>query len=215
MKRMLIGLAVIAVLAASVPATASLTTITSPPGTIRAGWNLFALPGIPVEPAPSSVLGSTPIDGCLYRWDAVGQSLYIYDMWTPEMFGNMLLTDGYWLQTDADTTISFSGLDDNNAMDVWVSLPKAGWSLIGNPFNGDFTWANAKVVDGNVTISLQQAAKTENWLNSVGLWWDSENQSLNEIGIPDDFPQYEIMQAWHGYWVQSYVDKIALIFESS
>jgi len=215
MKRMLIGLAVIAVLAASVPATAALTTITSPPGTVCAGWNLLALPGIPVDPAPTSVFGSTAIDGCLYRWEAATQSLFIYDTWTPEMFGNMLLTDGYWLQTGADTTVSFTGLNDNNSMDVWVSLPKAGWALIGNPFNAEFTWANAKVVDGNVTISLQQAAKTEGWLNSQGFWWDSTTQSLNDFGIPDDWVPYETLLPWHGYWVQSYVDKIALILESS
>lgn len=215
MKRVLIGLALIAILCASVPATAALTTITSPPGTVQAGWNLLALPGIPVDPTPPNVFAGIDIDGRMYRWDAAVQGLFIYDSWSPEMFGNILLTDGYWLETDSYATVSFSGLDDNNSMDVWVSLPKAGWSLIGNPFNSEFTWENAKVVDGNVTISLQQAAKTEGWLNSLGYWWDSSTQGLNEIGIPDDFPQYETMQPWHGYWVESFVDKIALIFESS
>lgn len=215
MKRMLIALAMIAVLAASVPATAALTTITSPPGTVLAGWNLLALPGIPVDPTPTTVFGTIDIDGRLTRWDAAVQGQFIYDAWSPEQFGNMLLTDGYWLDTDADGTISYSGLDDNNSMDVWVSLPKAGWSLIGNPFDSEFTWANAKVVDGNVTISLQQAAKTEGWLNSQGYWWDNSTQGLCDFGIPDDWVPYETLLPWHGYWVQSYVDKIALIFESS
>ncbi len=213
MKRLLIGLALIAVL--SVPATAALTTITSPAGTVNAGWNLLALPGIPVDPTPTSVFGSIPIDGSLYRWDAATQSILLYDTWSPEAFGNMLLTDGYWLVTDAAGTISYPGLDDNDAMDVWVSLPKAGWAIIGNPFSTEFTWENAKVVDGNVTISLQQAAKTEGWLNSFGFWWDGSTQSLCDFGIPEDFASTGVLQAWHGYWVQSYVDKIALILESS
>lgn len=213
MKRLLIGLALIAVL--SVPATAALTTITSPPGTVNAGWNLMTIPGIPIDPAPASVLPPIPLDQMLYRWDAATQSLVYYDSWLLEQYGNMLLTDGFWLVTDAPQTISYAGLDDNNSMDVWISLPKAGWAIIGDPFDREYTWENAKVVDGNVTISLQQAAKVEGWLNSSGYWWDSSTQSLCDFGIPDDFPSFETLQAWHGYWVQSYVDKIALILESS
>lgn len=215
MKRVLFGLALAAIIAVSVPATAALTTITSPPGAVVPGWNLVAVPGIPVNPAPESVFTGQDIDGRLTRWDAAVQGTFTYDMWSPEMFGNILLGDGYWLDATSEGPVSFSGLDDNNSMDVWVSLPKAGWSLIGNPFNAEFNWANAKVVDGNVTISLQEAAKTEGWLNSQGLWWDNTVQGLCDIGIPDDFPQYETMLPWHGYWIESFVDKIALIFEAS
>lgn len=215
MKRVLFGLVLIVAMAATMPASAALTTITSPPGAVSAGWNLIALPGIPVDPDPANVLTGINIDGNLYRWDAAMQGLYQYDMWSPDQFGNMLLTDGYWLQSDNSATISYSGLDDNNSMDVWISLPKAGWSLIGNPFNADFSWPSAKVVDGNVTVDLQQAAYTNGWLNSIGFWWDGTTQGLYDIGIPDDFAWTETMQAWHGYWIQSNVDKIALIFESS
>ncbi|MBP6963173.1 MAG: hypothetical protein KBC96_02085 [Armatimonadetes bacterium] len=214
MKRTIIGLVLVS-LAAMLPASAALTTITSPPGTVVSGWSLIALPGIPVDPDPLVVMNGIDIDGKLTRWDAATQSLYQYDLWTPEVFGNMLLTDGYWVQSDSPGTISYAGLDDNNSMDVWISLPKAGWSLIGNPFNRDFTWADAKVVDGNVTVSLQDAAYTNNWLSSVGMWWDAGTQSLYDIGLPDDWPYTETMQAWHGYWIQSNVDKIALILESS
>lgn len=213
MKRVLIGLALIAVL--SVPATAALTTITSPVGTVNPGWNLMTIPGIPIDPAVASVLPPIPLDGNLYRWDAATQGLKMYDSWNPEDYGAMLLTDGFWLVTDSAQTISYAGLDDNNTMDVWISLPKAGWAMIGNPFNRDYTWADAKVVDGNVTISLLQAAKTEGWLESYGYWWDSSTQSLCDFGIPEDFMSTDILLPWHGYWVQSYVDKIALILESS
>lgn len=215
MKRVLFGFVLAVIVAASLPATAALTTVTSPPGAIEAGWNLLTVPAIAINPTPESVFSGFDIDSRLTRWDAVLQGTFTYDAWSPEMFGNVLLGDGYWFESDASGSVSFSALDDNNSMDVWVSLPKAGWALIGNPFNRDFNWPDAKVVDGNVTISLQEAAKTEGWLNSLGYWWDNSAQGLCDIGISDDFPWTETMLSWHGYWIETFVDKIALIFESS
>lgn len=212
MKRMLIGLVLAAVIA--LPSAAALTTITSPPGTVQPGWNMIGLPGIPVNPDPASVLAGYPLDQRLQRWEASVQGLNIYDEWSPEAFGNMLLTDGYWLVSDTAGEISYTGLNDNDAMDVWISLPKAGWTLIGNPFSYDFDWSTAKVVDGNVTVSVADAAYTNNWLMSTGFYWDSATQGLCEFGLPDDYLESN-MPAWHGFWVISNVDKLALIFESS
>ncbi len=214
MKRVLIGLALTALLAVSVPATAALETITSPEGTVSAGWNLLALPGIPVDPDPVNVLSAFEIDSVLSRWDAATRALVIYDMWAPEVFGNMLLGDGYWLETPVAGQISYQGLTDNDDMDVWISLPKAGWSLIGNPFSTPFPWEQAKVVDGNTTVSLYDATRTNGWMNSMGWWWDNETRSLREFGIADDWTENVNLLPWHGYWVESYVDKIALILES-
>jgi len=215
MKRTLIGLALLAAVAAAAPASAGVVTITSPPGTVVSGWSLLALPGIPLYPDPPTVMGSIPIDAKLYRWDAATQSLVAYDEWMPEGFGNMLLTDGYWLQASSAQTISYTGLDDNDSMDVWISLPKAGWTLFGNPFTYSFPWTDAKVLDGNVTVSMADAVHTHGWLQPLGYWWDSSTQSLLTYGLPDDWPDTDTLLAWHGFWIQTNVDKIALIFEST
>jgi hypothetical protein len=199
----------------AVIATAASASVVTHSYSVPAGWSLFALPGIPLTPDPPTVCGTIDIDGRLYRWDAATQSLILYDMWSPESFGNMLLTDGYWLNSSASGSISYSGLNDNDSMDVWISMPKRGWTLMGNPFSGNFEWPSAKVTDGNVTVSITDACRTYDWLFSTGYWWDNSTQSLIDIGLEDDWPTTTTMQAWHGYWLQSKVDKIALIFEST
>ena len=65
MKRVLFCLVLSMALAASV--SAGLTTITSPPGVVEAGWNLVTVPGIPVNPAPESVF-SDPALPVVARW---------------------------------------------------------------------------------------------------------------------------------------------------
>jgi len=203
------------------PVTAGIVTITSPspgnPDALWPGWNVIAMPGIPLDPNPPSVFGELPIDNVLCRWSNLDQSWKFYDPWSPQEFGNVLLTEGYYYyyQPGGPTQISYSGLNDADTMDVWVSLPKTGWHLIGNPFNHSYQWPGTKLTDGNVTVSLETAARTPGyeWLDSIGWWWEASSQSLKTIGLEDDFPDTTQMEHWHGYWVQTRVDKIAMIFQ--
>lgn len=166
-----------------------------------------------MNPNPPDVFGSVPVDARLIRWEAPTQSLCTYDEWMPEEFGNMLVGDGYWLRATAAGRVSYPALDDLDSMDIRVSLPKAGWSIIGNPFSYNFPWESAKVTDGIETISLTEA-RTRLWLNSIGLWWNSDTQSLCEVGMPDDYAISNQLLPWHGYWVHVTKDSIALILES-
>mgnify|MGYP001071852610 CR=1 FL=1 len=212
MKLSLMVLGLLVCLATIVSAGVTNFSYNVPPG-----WNLIALPGIPLDPAVESVITTIPVDGYLFRWDPINQSNIVYDMFAPEVFGKLLLTDGYWLYNSTGTTkvISFSGLNDNNSMDIWVSIPKSGWVLIGNPFNGNFTWENAKVTDGNVTKTIRDASQYgSNWINSIIYGWNGVSQSLYDVGLPEDFPSSEQLSAWQGYWLKSNRDKIALILES-
>lgn len=191
--------------------------VTSIGGPLYNGWNLLAVPGVPINPAPTSVFPTgLRVDGYLYRWDAATQSQIMYDEWSPDVFGNMLLGEGYWLSVDTTvaTSYSCSGLNDTDIMDIWISLPKSGFTMIGNPFSYNFPWANAKVTDGNVTVSMEVAAKTNNWLQSIAWGWDSPTQSQFDMGIPADWPTEDFLRAGNGYWVVSYQDKLALILES-
>ena len=214
MKLSLALLVLLMVLTFAVMAAASVTTheYVAPPG-----WSLMALRGVPLDPEPSSVFGSAQIDGRLYRWNAARQSMLLYDELDPDFFGDMLLTEGYWLKntTGSNETVSFSGLNDNDAMDVWISLPKKGWTLIGHPFSYSFPWQNAKVTDGNTTKSLFDASQWGvGWVCSVGYGWDQTHRSMFSIGVEDDFPMRDTLEAWHGYWIKSFFDKKALILES-
>jgi hypothetical protein len=35
------------------------------------------------------------------------------------------------------------------------------------------------------------------------------------VGLPTDYPATESLIAWHGYWVQSFVDNLALILTAN
>jgi len=211
MKLRVLLLVLLAVVASMTSSSASVTTLG---GTAYAGWNMIALDGVPIDPAPTSVFSGITVDGMLIRWDGASQSQYTYDMWAPDIFGNVLLSEGYWLLCESTLPYSYQGLNDTDAMDIWISLPKAGWTMIGTPFSKQFPWESTKVTDGNVTVSMAVAAKTNNWLSAFAFWWEAETQSQYDLGLPEDWPFTDKMQPKHGYWVNSYVDKLALILES-
>lgn len=191
---------------------AAMAAVDDFPFTLGTQKTLMAFPAVPLDPDPTSVFGSIDIDGYLIRWDAATQSLRAYDMWDPDYFGNLLIGEGYWI-TSSGGSSTYQGLTDTDSMDVWISLPKAGKSLIGNPFTVDYLWANAKVTDGNETISLEQA-RDRGWLLSIAVWWEAPYQSLRDVGLPDDWCYTDYLHPWHGYWVTTNQDKLALILES-
>ena len=175
---------------------------------------LMSLPAVPLNPAPADIFGSIPIHYMLTRWNADTQSWITYNKFSPGPFGNMLIGEGYWMKTSSSgQSIAYQGLTDTDTMDIWMSLPISGWNVIGNPFSFNYTWANAKVTDGNETISVSEA-KTRGWLNSKMNWWDGSIQSWRTVGIPGDFANVQALYPWHGYYLKSNVDKIALILES-
>ncbi|MBP6963459.1 MAG: carboxypeptidase regulatory-like domain-containing protein [Armatimonadetes bacterium] len=187
----------------------ALSAVSSPGGTVTAGWNLIAVPAIPSDPSPDVVLSGIPIDGALYRWEASVGGLYTYDTWTPDIFGGILLGDGYWMQSPSAKTISYQGRYQTD--DQWITLPTAGWTLIGHPFTQSREWENVKVANGIYVLGMSDASHLEGWMNSLGYWWDSGSQGLYDFGLPEDWVAQTALAPWHGYWVQSNVDDLALI----
>ncbi len=182
-----------------------------------AGANQICMQGVPINPDPLVVFAGIPVDSDvpLYRWDAATQTQYLYDVWAPWNFGNILMGDGYTIYCTAPADYGYDTLSDVDTMDVWISLPKAGWSLIGNPYSVPYNWENAKVTDGNTTVSMQVASKVNNWMQSTGFWWNAAEQSQYDIGITEDWPSTINMPTKHGIWINSWVDKIALILETT
>ena len=184
-------------------------TASSPSSTInRAGKSLFSLPYEPVDSAPATVMGSIPIEGLLIQWDRPTQSSRAYDEWDPDFFGNMSLDQGYWLTVDGAKTITYQAYGATTASRS-QSLPKAGWSIIGCPYPAEHLWADMTITNGSSTVSLEQA-RDNGWLNSVGIWWDSEYQSSRDVGLPDDYCYTDNLQPWHGHWLRTYVDNLTL-----
>lgn len=213
MRTSLVLLGVFAFLAISVAAFAI-------PGdfslTLEQGKNMICLPAVPLNPAPEDVFGTVPINaGQLKRWDAEGKGFQTYYDGNSG-FGNMLLGDGYWITAGTPgQEIDYQGLTDTDSMDIWISLPKTGLNLIGNPFSFNYVWENAKVTDGNETVSMYLASRPpRSWLSSIMPYWDAVGKGFLKVGLPDDNQWSEELTPWTGYWLTSKIDKIALILES-
>ena len=184
-------------------------SISSPSSTVpKAGVALISLAYEPIDPDPVTVMGSIPIDGRLSRWDRPGQGTVSYDENDQDYFGDFSLDQGYWLMTNAAQTITYQAYPGYPGMRT-QSLPKAGWSIIGCPFPVEKKWADMRVTNGSATVSLEQA-RTNGWINSVGLWWDSQGQGTRDIGLPDDACYTDYLQPWHGTWFRSFADNLTL-----
>lgn len=183
----------------------------APGNALLAAWNLLTIPATPLNPSPSNVFATIPIDGSLYQWEARSQGLLVYDSWSPERFGGIMRGDGYWLQADVAHQLDLTVYSDSEA-DFLMALPKAGWTLLGNPSTAEKIWGDTLVGNGLEVQPMLVAAKSRNWLNSMGYWWDNEAQGLCDMGLPEDFVSSNTLLPWHGYWIQSYVDNLSLIF---
>ncbi|MDH7481598.1 MAG: family 10 glycosylhydrolase [Armatimonadota bacterium] len=185
------------------------TQKTSYNGIVRAGWNLISLPLDPVNPDPAVVFNGIDIEGKLYRYDNPTASFITYDPWTPEIFGNCRVGEGYWLFADGPKTISYQAWASfPPARDI--QIPAAGWALIGCPFPNGKYWADTNVTKDGNTVSLATAAKTNGWLDSVGWWWDNSAQALQTLGLPEDWPASEYLVPWYGYWINTYTSNLTL-----
>lgn len=197
------------------PASSAIENVCAPsPGPFNGGWNLMSLPAIPTNPEPESVFDEFPglIDANLYRWEASLQGVVVYDEWVPESFGNLLITEGYWLNLPPGTStpICFEGITDNDDTDMWISLPKAGWTIIGCPYSYQVDWNAVEITDGTATVPLSTARDT-GMLQTLTFWWDSAAQGIKLMGLDDDWGDTNTLDPWYGYWVLTYRDNLALI----
>jgi len=185
------------------------TTCSSPSGTIRAGWNVISLPLEPSNPDPAVIFNGIDIEGKLFRWDNATGSFVVYDPWSPGDFGECSVKDGYYLFSTGTATISYQAYPKAPAMHD-IPINNAGWAIIGCPYLSDKRWADVDVTKNGETVSMYTATRERGWMDSIGWWWDNTSQSLQTLGLPDDFPASEYLQPWYGYWVQTYSNNITL-----
>ena len=186
--------------------------------TLYVGQNLVAPPGVPFNPDPPAVFldnggNPIPIMFALTRWDAALQSYEPYNPFGGN-YGGVLLGDGAWLPVDTQVVWQYDGAPDGlpdtggTMTDMWISLPKAGLTLIGHPFNHNVVFANCLMTDGTQTITMD-AARTAGWTDALIFGWDGVGQSYMNIGIdPWWLPDLE---AYRGYWMTTFQDNLALI----
>jgi len=209
---------------AGLSAGAAVSSYSPGAGDLFAGANLFALPVVPTDldgsgngPGyPSFILN--PIDisgGNLARWDAATQAPISYGA---TGFGNLLSSDGYSLTAADSTPFTFNGANDLQQTDYWISLPKTGTTVVGNPYLYAVDWNKISVTNGMTTVSIDTAI-TNGWLVSVKGFENSFKGDV-KIGPSSSMPaspqgttelDSTRLEPWRGYKITSLVDNLALI----
>lgn len=211
----------IALLAATLVLGVSFSASAAPVTTtlsLGQGWNMIGLPTVPLDPAVPSVLADLgaqqDLNGNVARWDPITRSNISYDELF-EDFGNMLVGDGYWvLKFSAGTTnVSYQGVDVSG--DHWISLPRAGWTLIGYPNNTPTSVALASVsVTNGIETKSWDDATAAGWVAGYAYTWDNSVSSNIPIGT-DGIADLDSIEKGKGAWVQSNQDNLALIVPGS
>ena len=199
-------------------------TFIAPARTLAAGRNVFSLPGLPANPAPPSVLSGlnlADLTGNLSRYDTTAQAEALFD---PALDPFSLLNgEGYRVQLSPAQAVAVAGLSfpgyHLDFADRWLSLPKLGATRLGDPFGFPVDWASVLVTDGDKTVTLTDAARTEfpAWLQSKAAYRDNAGQADRTLGLPDDTPTPDSTQLtpWQGYFVLSQRDDLALMVPHS
>ena len=98
--------------------------------------------------------------------------------------------------------ISYSG--KYSTIPQWYAVEQGGdleniW--IGQPHNYPTELEDIKLSDGGAVHSLRDVDQNGlNWLQSTGVWWDNQFQSMSDVGLWDDWPSGgTAMQPWYGY----------------
>ncbi|MBP5092993.1 MAG: hypothetical protein J6332_02975 [Abditibacteriota bacterium] len=188
---------------------------------VKAGWNFIAFPGYPANTAVTSTFANFDFDFDCILQTMVGSESTAFDPFD-EFYGltNVFLGQGYYFYTPEDGTISYEGVADgipdaNGRMtDMWFELPKAGWQMIGNPFDHD-VYVNADqsdfgtgdhifFTDGNVLKTWSEAVEAD-WVASIMI----NNESAGDVG-------YFSNTSWKlepglGYYFQTYRDNLVMI----
>lgn len=207
---------------AGLSAGAAVSSYSSGPGDLFAGDNLFALPVVPTDldgsgrgPGyPEFILAGFDLSGTnLQRWNTATQAFLSRG---DSGFGNLLSTDGYKLAAAGMGSFTFNGANDLQQTDYWISLPKTGTTIVGNPYLYSVDWSQISVTNGMETVSIDAAISTKGWLSGItGLdnYWKTDST----IGKVADIPASSSalfatrLEPWRGYKVTSLVDNLALI----
>jgi hypothetical protein len=190
--------------------------VESPATVVQPGWNQFTLGAVPADPNPLVVL--QPFDtgdglaNRLRRYDPIAQAWVNWDPANPTLFGGLRVGEGYQLQSTLAGAITFNGVPFTT-IDIWLGLPKRGFTVVGHPFDAPVPWETVKVADGLQALPMFTAARVQSppWLESRATYIDNLSQTTRTMGLPTDNPDSVLMEPWLGYRVESFKDNLALI----
>ncbi|MHB9036462.1 MAG: hypothetical protein ACYC64_07325 [Armatimonadota bacterium] len=185
---------------------------------VEPGWSTISCPIVPFNTEPSAVFALQFEAGAILR----NGSNADYDYWSqPDAnFGNILLGDGYFAYNDYGYAAPCSvdgvldGVPDGAGVktDMWISLPRAGWNLIGWPYNtpatiDQDTGAPLMFTDGIDMVSWADAVNVKGWLSgdSMQYYQGSWNFTGFNYGYEDQ------LVPGKGYYINTTVPNLAMV----
>lgn len=219
----ILALGLLAIIVSLVPSSAfaDLATITVWPGD-----NWISAPLVPFNPTPTAVFAGLDLNGNLRRWDMITGEIITYDAAHPEVFGNILLGEGYMLSNSGSSAISatYDGVPDGvpdqggEKTDMWIALPglqydgsnAGGMHWIGHPFIHTVSIQSCVVTDGSVLLSIQEAVD-RGWLDGLWATRDNQAQASRTAGLALLSPDDTFLRATGMYQITTHRDNLALI----
>jgi peptidoglycan/xylan/chitin deacetylase (PgdA/CDA1 family) len=201
----------------TVPELVAPEEVTSPPGTINAGWNLISIPTEIANPTPAVVFRNQEIDTNLVRYDREASTWKFYDALNPPEFGLINPDEGYYLRVTDATTLKCMGEQPSADRHIKLKQPSqtpGQWNIIGYPFNTAQEWSNCSFFNPAAEEPKTRTyaeASAAGWIDPIMWWWESSGQSFRTTGVPDDFPSTTQAEPWYGYWLRTYVDGMEMI----
>ena len=128
----------------------------------------------------------------------------------PDDFSTLARGRGYllWLMA-APTAPSYEVWSPTG--DFEITLPEAGWTWIGQPFDHD-TLLSTCTIRNNATgvtrTAMEDSAAVDPWVNWSFPWWDSAADSWDMLSLPG--PGNMSLLPWHGYLVWAYTRDLTL-----
>lgn len=208
--------------------------------TIYPGWRTISCPIVPFEPKPAGsggVLQNMTWDDYSHQLmkycntcDPQGFAYYNYNYGdgVDPLFGNMLLGEGYMVYSELGSAVdcTYDGVDsgvpdgDGIMTDMWITLPKAGYHMVGVPYDEDIpidqdTGVPFSFTDGTTVRDWPSASQyldpdNPQWVDEVGQRWNGSNWVSAGIN-------YYLEDHWKkgtGYLMVTYVDNLAMIITS-
>jgi hypothetical protein len=183
-----------------------------------ANWHMIAFPNQPANGDPWQLLDELRpptqtldlLTGALHRYDPYAQGYNTYTHSSPTPFGVIQPGAGYWLYLPEATTISY---DTHRLVEPYcISMPKAGWYLIGDPFDGPVPLADCWLIRpaNDATIESKTMPEAANvWIQIPFVYYDNAASSYRYLGLSgyDDTQ----LRPWTAYWVNTFVGNLQLV----
>lgn len=152
-------------------------TSTTQSNEFAAGWNLMSIPALPVSNLAADIIGD----------DISSFILYAYSGGIYQSSSTLDPAQGYWLGIESGATVDLDGTP------IFTDQTKAlagGWNLIASPFMGGSPKTNLRILQGENTYTIEEAA-------TAGL------VQLPVYKYVTATKQYEMvtnLAAWDGHW---------------